>query len=397
MSQKSENPGSQNKPPVTPLQLGILVVAVVVAFIAGTRSDYIMATLFNQQPVGELDTSSLQEVYELLKRNYDGKLNDDDLIAGAKKGLTEAVGDPYTVYFTAEESEEFLGDLEGTFEGIGAELGKRDGNLIVVSPIKGSPAEKAGLKAGDVIATVNDEESIAWEVEKAVSVIRGEAGTTVRLGVIRDGESREISVVRGNISVPSVDTEIRDGIGVMSISRFGRTETTTLARQAAQQFIDNDVDGIVLDLRGNGGGYLQAAVEIASLWMKDEVVVTERSGGKVVDTMRTRGDAPLQGMKTIVLVDGYSASASEILAGALRDNGAARILGTQTFGKGVVQNILDLPDGSSLKVTVASWHTPAGQNISEEGLKPDVEVKLSDKDIEQSRDRQLDRALELLK
>lgn len=397
MSKNSNNSLNDKKPPVTPLQLGILVVAVVVAFIAGTRSDYIMATIFDQQPVGELNLSSVQDVYRTLKKNYDGKLSDEELIAGAKRGLAEAVGDPYTVYFTADEANEFLGDLEGEFEGIGAELGQEEGNLIIVSPIKGSPAEKAGLRSGDIIATVNDEEAISWSVEKAVSNIRGEGGTTVRLGVIRDGKPNEISVVRGTISIPSVESEVRDGVGIISISRFGQSETTLLARQAAQDFVDQGVRAVVLDLRGNGGGYLQSSVEIASLWLNNKVVVTERSGGDIKSTLRTSGDSPLEGMQTVVLIDGYSASASEILAGALRDNGAAQLVGTQTFGKGVVQDIKDLPDGGSLKVTIASWFTPNGQNFSEEGLKPDVEVKLSDEDIEKDRDRQLNKALELLK
>ena len=396
MSKKSTQLNSQ-KPPIAPLQIFIFLVAIVVSFIAGTRSDYIMATLFDQQPVGDLDLSSVQLVYRELKKNYDGKLSDEQLIAGAKKGLAESVGDPYTVYFTADEAEEFLGDLEGTFEGIGAELGKEDGNLIIVSPIKGSPAEKAGLRAGDVIATVNDEESIGWSVEKAVSVIRGEKGTTVRLGVIRDSKPLEISVVRGTISVPSVEAEVKDGVGIISISRFSRDETTILTRKAAQNFLDQGVKSIVLDLRGNGGGYLQPAVEIASLWMKNKTVLTERKGGKVTETLRTSGDSPLSGIKTVVLVDGYSASASEILAGALRDNGAAQLVGTQTFGKGVVQDVRDLSDGGTLKVTIASWYTPNGQNLSKEGIKPDFEVKLSGEDIQKERDPQMTKALELLK
>ena len=397
MPESSHTPGHK-KPPVTWTQIALFAIAIIVAFIAGTRSDYIVATLTGKNQSDELNLSEVQQVYRVLAENFDGTLDTDALISGAKKGLVEAVEDPYTVYFTPEEAQEFLGDLAGTFEGIGAELGKDGDSLIVVNPLKGSPAEKAGLKAGDRIIAVNGDDTIGWSIEEAVSKIRGEEGTTVKLGIVRDNTPQDISIVRGTITVPSVETEItEDNIGVIRISRFAQTETTALVRQAANEFVQKGVKGVVVDLRGNGGGYLQASVDIASLWMEDKVVVTERSGGEVRDTLKTSGPTPLEGIKTVVLINGGSASASEIVAGALRDNKVATLVGEQTFGKGVVQDIKKLPDGGSLKVTIASWYTPNGNNINEEGLAPDVEVTLSEKDIEQEKDPQFEKALELLK
>jgi carboxyl-terminal processing protease len=378
----------------------VLVLAVAVAFIAGTRSDYITATLLGQKTTGNsLDLSTVQSLYKELASSYDGKLDNQKLIDGAKRGMVNAVGDPYTVYFTADEAKEFLSDLEGTFEGIGAELGKKENTLTIISTIDGSPAKKAGLLAGDSILMVNDEMTSEWSVEQAVKKIRGEKGTTVKLSIARSGQDKplDISVVRDKITDPSVKTEITpDNIGILRITRFGQTDTVQLARQAAQDFKAKGVRGVIVDLRGNGGGYLQSSQEIASLWLDNKVVVTERTGGVVIDTLYSRGDPVLNGVPTVILVNEGSASASEILAGALRDNGAAKIVGKKTYGKGVVQDVRSLRDGGSLKVTIASWYTPKGKNISKEGITPDNVVDLTEADNAAGRDPQKDKALELL-
>jgi carboxyl-terminal processing protease len=389
------------KPSVTGTHLAVLLIAVVVAFIAGTRSDLIISTVMGKKVATEqLDLTTVQSLYKELAANYDGKLDPQKLIDGAKHGMVDSVGDPYTVYFTADETKQFLSDLDGTFEGIGAELGKKDGSLAVISIIDNSPAQKAGVMGGDFIAKVNDEDTTGWSVEQAVKKIRGQKDTSVKLTLIRKSQSTplEISIKRDTITDPSVKTEITsDNIGIIRITRFGQTDTATLARAAAAEFKTKGVEGIVLDLRGNGGGYLQSAQDVASLWMKDKVVVSERSGGTVTDTLRTHGDAPLSGVPTIVLVNGGSASASEILAGALNDNGAAKLVGEKTFGKGVVQDVLTLGDGGSLKVTIASWYTPNGKNISKEGITPETIVTMSDEDFTAGRDPQKDRALEMLR
>lgn len=391
----------RRKPSITLTHLGVLVLAVVVAFIAGTRADYLKATLLGQKTTADtLDFASAQDVYKVLASNYDGTVDKQALIDGAKRGMVQAVGDPYTVYFTADEAKQFLSDLDGTFQGIGAELGKKEGNLTVISTLDNSPAQKAGVQSGDLIARVNDEDTTGWSVEEAVKKIRGEKGTTVKLTLIRKSADKpiELAIERDQITDPSVKTEITaENIGIMRITRFGQTDTTALAREAAKQFKDKNVRGIILDLRGNGGGYLQSAQDIASLWMKDKVVVSERSGGKVTDTLKTRGDAPLEGMPTVVLVNGGSASASEILAGALSDNGAAKLVGEKTFGKGVVQDVRELEDGGSLKVTIASWYTPKGKNISKEGITPSTVISMSDEDFTAGRDPQKDKALEMLR
>ena len=401
MEQISSQSDSNGKPSVSAKQLAILLIAVTVAFIAGTRVDTIQAALF-KSPAGttaSLNFNEVQDLYRQLASNYDGKLDSAKLIDGAKKGMVDAVGDPYTVYFTADEAKEFLSDLEGTFEGIGAELSKKDGALTIVSTIDGSPALRAGLMAGDIIVSVNDEETMGWSVEEAVKKIRGQKGTSVKLVIARKSQDRplDIAVTRDTITDPSVKTEITgDNIGIMRITRFGQSETVQMARSAAVDFKAKGVKAIVLDLRGNGGGYLQSAQEIASLWMKDKVVVSERSNGQVKDTLRTNGQAILEGVPTVVLVNGGSASASEILAGALSDNGAAKLVGEKTFGKGVVQDVVQLDDGGSLKVTIASWYTPNGKNISKEGITPETVIKLTEEDVAGGRDPQKAKAIEML-
>ena len=302
------------------------------------------------------------------------------------------------MYFTEEEAKQFFGDLEGKFSGIGAELDKKDGQLVIVATIDNAPAQKAGLKAGDAIAKVNDEDATTWSVEQAVSKIRGEKGTTVKLSIVRDGELQEFSIVRDEITTPSVTYSVGDdNIGYLRISRFAEGDTTALARKAAEEFKAKGVKGVVLDLRGNGGGYLSAAQDIAGLWLNDKVVVQERRGNVVQDTLRSGTDPVLEGVSTVVLVDGGSASASEIVAGALRDNGAAKLVGIKTFGKGSVQQIEDMTGGGELKVTVAKWYTPNGKNINKEGIDPDVKVELSDDDIKNARDPQKDKAYSLVK
>lgn len=389
------------KSSVTMTHVVVFLLAIVVAYIAGTRSDYIMGTLSGKKVTSDsIDFSSVQSLYKELTASYDGKLDKQKLIDGAKHGMVDAVGDPYTVYFTKDEAKEFLSDLEGTFEGIGAELGKKAGALTIINTIDGSPAKNSGLLAGDVIGKVNQEDTSGWSVEEAVKKIRGEKGTTVKLVIGRKGQDKplEFSVVRDKITDPSVKSEITaDNIGIIRITRFGQGETTNLVREAAAKFLEKGVKGIIVDLRGNGGGYLQTAQEVSSLWLNNKVVVTERTGGAVVDTLRSRGQPILEGVPTIVLVNEGSASASEIMAGALADNGAARLVGEKTYGKGVVQDVKSLGDGGSLKVTIASWYTPKGKNISKEGITPEFVVGLSEEDFNAGKDPQKDKALELLK
>lgn len=378
----------------------MVMVCVIVAlgfFMLGTRS-YLLPSLFSKSTApAELDFSSLNELYSVLKSKYDGTIDASKLVDGARHGMIDAIGDPYTTYFNAEEAKAFDSDLNGTFEGIGAELGKTNGQLSILSVIADSPAEKAGLEKNDIILKVNGEDTSSMTVGGAVTKIRGDKGTSVKLTILRGETTKEYSITRDTITSPSVNTEILDGnIGYMRISRFG-DDTTGLAKKAAENFKAQGVTKVILDLRGNGGGLVTAAQSVASLWLNNKVIVSERTGGVTTDTLRSTGDSVLEGTKTIVLVDGDSASASEIVAGALKDNGAATLLGEKTFGKGSVQTVEDLTNGGKLKVTIAKWYTPNGVNINKEGIAPDKEVKLSDEDVKAGKDTQKEAALTLLR
>lgn len=347
----------------------------------------------------ELDYSSVDEVYGMLKRSYDGQLNVDDLLTGLKKGLVEAAGDPYTAYLDSNEANAFDEQLNGSFSGIGAELGKKGSYIVVIAPISGFPAEKAGLKAGDLIIKIDDQDATDLGVDEAVMRIRGEEGTTVKLGIIRsDTEALELSIVRDIITIPSVTSEILDGnIGYIQISRFAE-DTASSFNTVSKNFAAADVNGIILDLRNDPGGYVDAAVSVAKNWLSNgQVILEEKRSGVTIKTFKADGDGILAGIPTVVLINEGSASASEIVAGALKDNNAATIVGTTSFGKGSVQEFSSFTAGDVLKVTVARWYTPAGNNIDKEGIEPDIIQELSETDIVNSIDSQLNAALKQLK
>lgn len=343
----------------------------------------------------DLDYASVEEVYDALRRTYDGQLTIDQLIDGLKSGLATASDDPYTEFLNTKDAEEFNGALNGTFIGIGAELSKDEAdNIIVVSPISGFPAEKAGLRPKDIIVEVDGKSTSGQTVSEVVTQIRGEEGTTVKLKVVRD-KVRELNfdINRQKITIPSVTTKTLAGnVGYIQVSRFSE-DTVALATRAANEFKDKGVKGVVLDVRSDPGGLLDAAVGLSSLWLDSEqVVLREKRGGVVVKTLRATGNPILKGVPTVVLINEGSASASEITAGALRDNGAAKLIGTKTFGKGSVQQLEKFRDGSVLKVTIARWFTPNDDNIDKEGIEPDQKVERTDEDIKKNRDPQLDAA-----
>jgi carboxyl-terminal processing protease len=326
----------------------------------------------------QLDYSSVDQLYKSLRENYDGKLTAQQLENGLKHGLAAAANDPYTVYFTPKEANDFNQQLNNSFSGIGAELGQdSDGNLQVIAPIAGTPADKAGLKAQDLISSINGTGTTGLSIEQAVTQIRGRAGTKVKLGIVRDhAQSLTITITRQNITVPSVTTKILPGnIGYMSISTFA-DDTNTLAQAAAEKFKAAGVKGVILDLRDDPGGLLDAAIHVSSLWVEPgQLVLQEKRGSEVVQSYQALGNDLLHGIPTVVLINGGSASASEITAGALHDNHDAYIIGTKSYGKGVVQQLINFGDDSQLKVTVASWYRPNGQNINHKGIKPDQVVK----------------------
>jgi carboxyl-terminal processing protease len=348
----------------------------------------------------QLNYSEVNNLYNVLKNNYDGQLSAEKLQEGLKEGLVGAAGDPYTEFFTAKEAQEFSDQLNNSFEGIGAELGKdADDNLVVVAPIKGFPAEKAGLRSKDIITSINKNSTTGMSVSEAVNKIRGKKDTKVTLGIVRNKtESLELTITRADIKVPSVKGEILDGnIGYMQISTFNG-DTTELARQAAQNFKDAKVKGVILDLRDNPGGYLNAAVDVSSIWLpKGKTILQEKRGGQVVDSFYASGDTILRGVPTVVLINGGSASASEITAGALLDNKVATLIGEKSYGKGSVQQVQELKSGGELKVTVARWFRPNGQNIDKKGITPQKVVKYTEADFKADRDPQRQAALDFLK
>lgn len=339
--------------------------------------------------------ATVTQLYRSLIENYDGKLTEAQLINGLKHGLAEATNDPYTVYFTPTEAESFNNDLQGQFSGIGAELGKNDqGNIQVIAPIAGTPADKAGVKSRDVIATVNGKTTVGMSVDDAVKAIRGKAGTSVKLQIIRGGsQAINLTITRETIHIPSVTTKTLDGgIGYMQVSTFG-DDTAQKVSQAADSFKQAGVKGIVLDLRNNPGGQVDTAVAIASEWLpENKLIMQEKRGSAVTQAYHSTGSAKLANIPTVVLVNGGSASASEIVAAALRDNKHAYIIGEKSYGKGVVQRIVNFGDDSQLKVTVASWYRPNGKNINHLGITPDQKVLLSDADVKAGKDVQLDAA-----
>lgn len=353
----------------------------------------------NNQLPNDLDYESVEAIYDKLRTSYDGELKADQLMDGIKQGLARASGDPYTEYFNAKDADEFNDELNGSFTGIGAELGKNAAdNIEIISPIAGFPAEKAGLRAKDVIAEIDGKSAVGITVTEAVSKIRGEAGTKVKLKVVRDSKQElEFEITRAQITIASVKSEIVDGIGIMTISRFGG-DTVELASKAASEFKAANVRGVVLDMRGNPGGLLDAAVGVSSLWLdKSQTVLQEKRDGKVIKSFGSNGAATLKGIKTVVLINEGSASASEITAGALQDNKAATLIGDKSYGKGSVQQIMPLRDGSMLKVTSAHWFTPSGNGIDKKGIQPDQKVERSDDDFKNGRDPQKDAALAELK
>ena len=376
-----------------------LVIVAIVSFVAGARSDALFANVapaFGVRTSNKtIDLSSVQKTYQELVANYDGKLDTQKLIYGANRGLVEAAGDPHTAYMDPDETKEFDKSLSGQIGGgIGAEIGLRNNKPTIIKPLENSPAQKAGIKAGEAIVKVNDEASSDWSVEKVVSKIRGEVGTSVKLTLLSGGQTREVSVVRQNIVSPAVESEIDGEIGILKVNRFG-DDTVSLSRKYASEFVEKGVKKVILDLRNNPGGTVGAAQGLLGIWLDNQIAMTERRGSEIVKTLRTTGTPILGNMKTVVLINGNSASASEITAGALREYGKATLVGQKSYGKGSVQIVLGLPGGSQMKVTEARWYTPKGKNIDKTGIEPDVKVDLSSDDVNNNVDPQMDKAKSL--
>lgn len=379
----------------------------VIGFVLGLAVFWAFSTFYRPAAgKNQLDTAMLYKVQSILRQKYDGDIDYGKFSEGAAAGAVASLGDPYTVFLDQKSNKELADDLKGELSGVGIEVGQKDGKLTVIAPFDGTPASKAGIRAGDVIATINGEETSSLTIDQAVSKIRGEKGTVVKLGIIRAGELlKEIEITRELISIPSVSYEMKDGkIGYIKIRRFGE-DTAAAVKSAGSSLKAQGAKAVIVDVRDNPGGYLESAVEVASEFSNKGVVVEERSRNTKPKLLYATTGGTMIDIPVVMLINGGSASASEILAGALNDNDRALLVGEKTYGKGSVQEVVclspvfiasDCP-GASLKVTVARWFTPAGINISKEGIKPEVEVKLSDEDINNSKDPQLEKAIELAK
>ena len=340
-----------------------------------------------------VDWSSLNEVYNKLASSYNGEINEKDIIEGAKKGIAAALGDVYTVYMSPEVSTDFYNDLHGNVgSGIGVEMGLRDGYVRVLRTLPDNPAKKAGILAGDIIYKVDGEEVWSLSSEEISKRVRGESGTEVEITVVRDGKEKTFKMKREEINNVSAYVDYDGKTAIVTVTRFD-TDTGTKVQAFANEFAGKGINKVILDLRNNGGGYVSAAQDLLSLWLDNQKILEQKSKHYGNNTTNSySGRAILKDMKTIVLVNGSTASASEIVAGALQDYGKATILGEKTFGKGVVQNLFDLSGGSTLKVTTAEWYTPNDRSINKEGITPDIEVTRSYEDINSMRDPQLDKA-----
>jgi carboxyl-terminal processing protease len=347
----------------------------------------------SQSTTSQIDWSPLDEVYNQLASSYNGEVPVETVIEGAKSGLVSALGDQYTVYMDTEDSSDFYDSLHGNVgSGIGVEMGLRDGYVRVLRVLPDNPALKAGIMVGDIIYKVDGEEVYTLSSEEISEKIRGEEGTEVTVTVARNGEELSFTMTRESINNVSAYVEYDGTTAIITVTRFDN-DTGTKVQQLVNEFADKNIDKVILDLRGNGGGYVSAAQDLLSLWLDNQKVLIQKSKHYGNTTMSTSsGKAVLKDVETVVLVNASTASASEIVAGALQDYGKATILGEKTFGKGVVQSLIELSGGATLKVTTADWYTPNDRSINGEGITPDIEVELTYEDINLMRDPQMDAA-----
>lgn len=345
----------------------------------------------------DVDFALFWNIWNKIDKQYLGAIDKQKMVYGAIKGMVQAVGDPYSVFMDPSETQEFNKELEGKFSGIGAEVGTRNQKLIIVAPLPGSPAEKAGLKSGDIIIAIDGKNSDQYSIDEAVAKIRGKAGTEVVLIITREGkfQNREFKIIRQDIQVPSVSFKMKGNIGYIDIIQFNE-ETAGLVKKYLGESQDKNAQGLILDVRDNPGGYLDSAVEICDFFIaKDKVIVSEEYKGGKKDQYKATID-PISDLPLVVLINQGSASAAEIFAGAIKDYHLGALIGEKTFGKGTVQDFEEFNDQSSLRLTIAHWLTPGGTNISEAGIEPDILIELTDEDLSAGRDLQLDKALQKL-
>ncbi|MDI6592102.1 MAG: S41 family peptidase [Patescibacteria group bacterium] len=353
-------------------------------------------------PPEEIDFSLFWEAYHKLQEKFvdKEKLDIQKIIYGAIKGMVKSLEDPYTIFLPPEETKRFIEDVKGIFEGVGMEIGIKKGQLQVIAPLEGTPAQRAGLRAGDKIIKIDDKPTMDMTIEEAVNLIRGPRGTKVTLTIFREGweETREFKITRAIIEIPSLKWEIKDS-DIAYIKLYHFTEKASFDfRVAAFEILASPAKKIILDLRNNPGGYLEVAQDIAGWFLeRGQIVAIEDSGQGKQKEYKAKEKGLLFSYPLVILINQGSASGAEILAGALRDNRGILLIGEKSFGKGSVQELEKLSEGSSLKITIARWLTPKGELITNKGLQPDIRVEITDEDFEQGRDPQLDKAIEVIK
>lgn len=349
-------------------------------------------------PKTDVNIELLWTTWRLLQRHYlrVNEMNAQTMVEGAVSGMVDSLGDPYTLFMTAKENDEFMNGLDGNLEGIGAELETTDDGIRVVRLIESSPAEQSGLLPEDLITKVNGEDIVGLDLQDVIGKIRGPKGTSVTLDVMRGTDTLSFTIVRDTIHIASAEYETKTTpkgtIGLLTINQFGG-ETVAEVRSLLSSIRPGSIKGLVIDLRYNGGGYLDGAVELTSMFVRQGTVVTVAGRDSRQDYAVT-GKTLLPDLPLAVLINGGSASASEIFAGALQDHGRAVIVGTQSFGKGTVQEVIDLPGGSALRVTTASWLTPKGTDLGKHGVTPDVVIDRTPEEYKAKLDPQLDAAIQ---
>ena len=390
------------------------------AFFAGFQANQLIAedqpasifSLFTSKETAanskeDIDLEQFWAVWELLDEKFTSassteNLSDEERINGAIQGMVDSYNDPYTVFLPPAQNADFTEDISGNFSGIGMEVGIKDKMITVISPLPDIPSEKAGLFPGDLVVKINGESTEGMSIDDAVNRIRGEKGTNVTLSIYREGdlEIKDYTITRDTINIPTVKTEIKDGVFIVRLYSFNAIAEAKM-QEAMREFVSSKSKTLILDLRGNPGGYLQGAVAIASFYLPTGKIVVRESFGenKEEKIYRSQGKTikDFNPKNFVVLVDNGSASASEILAGALKEHGVATVIGTNTFGKGSVQELINLPSGAALKVTVARWLTPNGISISEKGLEPNILINRTPKQRLEGVDPQQDSAINFLK
>lgn len=394
----------------------IWVLVVVVVFVVGfalgqlnvqksntnqiiTKTSGTLASIFGNN--SNIDTKLFQEVWDEIHSQYiyKNKIDDAQLFYGSIYGMVASLDDPHSTFMDPQIAQEYQSGLKGEFSGIGAEIGRKNNFIVVIASLPGAPAEKAGLKSGDRILAIDGQDTTGFSADKAVSLIRGEKGTKVVLSILSKGENqtKDVTIIREKITAPSVIYKNENNIAIVRITGFN-DDTSSAFASVAQKILNQNPKGIIIDLRSNPGGYLETAVDLAGYWLEPGQVVVREEFADKSQNIEHKADTKtsLRKFKTVVLVNEGSASASEILAGALKDYNISQLVGMKTYGKGSVQSLISLRSNSALKITVAKWLTPLGKSIEPDGITPDVVVDLTEEEYNNDQDPQLDKAIELI-